>query len=95
MRRAKPSMKNAKPQIGVRKAKPTDPKDLGVITIGKSRPDKTKYVLVDFEYDDKSGKELYRVGMELLAKDKEAVINYVIVEAIKYTAEFRKKKCGK
>jgi len=85
-------MKNAKPQIGVRKAKPTDPKDLGVITIGKSRPDKTKYVLVDFEYDDKAGKELYRVGMELLAKDKEAVINYVIVEAIKNSA---KPKCKK
>jgi hypothetical protein len=95
MRRAKPSMKNAKPQIGVRKAKPTDPKDLGVITIGKSRPDKTKYVLVDFEYDDKAGKELYRVGMELLAKDKEAVINYVIVKAVKYTAELGKAKCKK
>ena len=88
-------MKNAKPQIGVRKAKPTDPKDLGVITIGKSRPDKTKYVLVDFEYDDKAGKELYRVGMELLAKDKEAVINYVIVKAVKYTAELGKAKCKK
>lgn len=88
-------MKNAKPQIGVRKAKPTDPKDLGVITIGKSRPDKTKYVLVDFEYDEKAGKELYRVGMELLANDKEAVINYVIVRAMKYTAELGKAKCKK
>lgn len=95
MRRAKPFMKNARPQIGVRKAKPTDPKDLGVITIGKSRPDKTKYVLVDFEYDDKAEKELYRVGMELLANDKEAVINYVIVRAMKYTAEFGKAKCKK
>jgi hypothetical protein len=85
-------MKNAKPQIGVRKAKPTDPRELGVITIGKSRPDKTKYLLVDFEYDEKAGKELYRVGMELLAKDKEAVINYVIVKAMKYTAELARKK---
>ena len=70
-------MKNAKPQIGM-------------IKFGKSRPDKTKYVLVDVEYDEKAGKELFEVGMELLAKDKEAVINYVIVRAMKYTAEFKK-----
>jgi hypothetical protein len=31
----------------------------------------------------------------LLAKDKEAVINYVIVKALKYTAEFKKAKCKK
>ena len=85
-------MKKEKPILGVRKPKPTDPKDLGVITFGKSRPDKTKYVLMDIEYDEKAGKELYEVGMELLAKDKEAVINYVVVKAIKYTAELQKKK---
>ena len=28
--------------------------------------------------------------MELLANDKEAVLNYVIVKALKYTAEFYK-----
>jgi len=88
-------MKKEKPILGVRKPKPTDPKDLGVITFGKSRPDKTKYVLMDIEYDEKAGKELYEVGMELLANDREAVINYVVVKAIKYTAEFQKSKCKK
>ena len=88
-------MKSAKPQIGIKKAKPSDPKDLGVIKFGKSRPDKTKYVLMDIEYDDKAGERLYKLGMELLAKDKEAVINYVVVKAIKYTAEFQKVKCKK
>ena len=85
-------MKSAKQILGVRKLKPTDPKDLGVIKFGKSRPDKTKYVLMDIEYDEKAGKELYEVGMELLANDREAVINYVVVKAIKYTAELEKKK---
>lgn len=85
-------MKKEKQVLGIRKSKPTDPKDLGVITFGKSRPDKTKYVLMDIEYDDKAGERLYRLGMELLAKDKEAVINYVIVKAIKHTAELAKKK---
>ena len=88
-------MKKEKPQIGIRKVKPSDPKDLGVIKFGKSRPDKTKYVLVDIEYDDKAGKDLFEIGMELLAKDKETVINYVIVKAIKYTAEFQKAKSKK
>ena len=95
MKRGNPYMKKEKPQIGIRTAKPSDPKDLGVIKFGKSRPDKTKYVLVDIEYDEKAGKELYEIGMELLAKDKEAVLNYVIVRALKYTAEFKKDKCKK
>ena len=85
-------MKKEKPILGVRKSKPSDSKNLGVIKFGKSRPDKTKYVLMDIEYDEKAGKELYEVGMELLANDKEAVINYVVVKAIKYTAELQKKK---
>jgi hypothetical protein len=92
MRKEKPSMKKEKPQIGIRTAKPSDSKDLGVIKFGKSRLDKTKYVLVDIEYDEKAGKELYEIGMEMLAKDKEAVINYVIVEAIKNSV---KPKCKK
>jgi len=86
-------MKKENPQIGIRKTKKgEDIKGLGMIKFGKSRPDKTKYVLMDFEYDEKAGKELFEIGMELLAKDKEAVINYVIVEAIKNTA---KPKCKK
>ena len=99
MRKEKQSMKNAKPQLGVRPMKKgEDTKGLGIITFGKSRPDKAKYVLVDIEYDERAGKELFEIGMELLAKDKEAVINYVIVKALKYTAEFskeRKKKASK
>jgi len=85
-------MKKEKAILGVRPAKPSDPKDLGIITFGKSRPDKTKYVLVDIEYDEKAGKELFEIGLEMLAHDKEAVLNYVIVKALKYTAEFEKCK---
>ena len=86
-------MKKEKPQIGIRPAKKgEDTKGLGMIKFGKSRPDKTKYVLVDIEYDEKAGKDLYEIGMKMLAKDKEAVINYVIVEAIKNSA---KPKCKK
>ena len=92
MKKGKPSMKKEKPILGIRKAKPSDSKDLGVIKLGKIRPDKTKYILMDFEYDEKAGKELYEIGMELLAKDREMVINYVIVEAIKNSA---KSKCKK
>ena len=95
MKRGKPSMKKEKPILGIRKPKSSDPKDLGVIKFGKSRPDKTKYVLMDIEYDDKAGNELYKIGMELLAHDREAVINYVVVKAIKHTAEFEKAKCKK
>ena len=50
---------------------------------------------MDFEYDEKAGKELYKIGLEMLAYDKEAVLNYVIVKALKYTAEFEKEKCKK
>ena len=91
MRKGKPYMKKEKPQIGIRLMKKgEDTKELGIIKFGKSRPDKTKYVLVDIEYDEKAGKELYEIGLELLANDKEAVLNYVIVKALKYTAEFHK-----
>ena len=93
MKKEKPSMKKENPQIGIRKAKAGEStKGLGIIKFGKSRPDKTKYVLVDIEYDDKAEKQLYDVGIELLANDKEAVINYVIVKALKYTVEFNKCK---
>lgn len=87
-------MKNAKPRIGIRKTSQA-PKGLGVINFGKCHLGKTKYVLVDIEYDDKTGDELYKAGMELIAKDREAVINYVIVEALKHTAELKNKKCKK
>jgi hypothetical protein len=92
MKRVNPFMTKEKAILGIKKAKPSDPKTLGVIKLGKARPDKTKYVLMDFEYDEKAGKELYEIGMEMLAKNKEAVINYVIVEAIK---NYIKPKCKK
>lgn len=87
-------MKKEKPRIGIYKASKA-PRDLGVIKFGKYRPDKTKYVLMDIEYDDKAGKDLFEIGMELLANDKEAVINYVIVKALKHTAELKRGKCKK
>lgn len=86
-------MKKEKAILGVRPAKKgEDTKGLGMIKFGKCRPDKTKYVLVDIEYDEKAGKELFEVGMELLAKDKEAVINYVIVHALKNSTKLKCKK---
>jgi hypothetical protein len=54
---------------------------LGKITFGKSRP-APKMVLVDVDYDKKTGAELFRVGMKLLKKDKEAVIEYVIKKSL-------------
>ena len=96
MRKARRYMKKGKPQIGIRVAKPGEKVGgLGTIKFGKSWPDKTKYVVWEFECDDKAEKDLFDIGMELLAKDRQTVINYVIVEAIKYTAEFKKKKCAK
>jgi hypothetical protein len=80
-------MKNAKQIIGCRKArKGEDTKGLGMIKFGKSRPDPTKYVKVDITYDEKAGKELYEAGMLALKHDKEAVIQYVIVKALKELA---------
>ena len=96
MRKEKPSMKKEKPQIGVRLMKKgEDTKELGIIKFGKSWPDPKKYIIMEFECDDKAEKDLYEIGMEMLANDKEAVINYVIVKALKYTAEFKKAKCKK
>ena len=84
-------MKNAKQIIGCRKAKKGEnTKGLGMITFGKSRSDKTKYVLVDITYDDKAGKELYEAGMLALKHDKEAVIQYVIVKALTGYAKCKK-----
>jgi len=58
----------------------------GIITFGKSRPCKTKFVNVDITYDDKAKKELYEAGMLALKHDSEAVIQYVIVKALKELA---------
>jgi len=56
---------------------------LGKITFGKSRP-APKMVLVDVDYDKKTGAELFKTGMRLLKKDKEAVIEYVIKKSLEY-----------
>ena len=92
MKKARPSMKKEKPKIGIKKSNLSDSKDIGVIKFGKSRPDKTKYILWDFEYNKKAGNELYKIGMEMLASNKEAVINHAIVEAIKNTVKLKCKK---
>jgi len=84
-------MKNAKQIIGCRKAKKgEDTKRLGMITIGNSRVDKTKYVLVDINYDEKAKKELYEAGMLALKQDPEAVIEYVIKKALIEMARCKK-----
>ena len=78
-------MKNAKQIIGCRKSKKGEgAKGLGVIKFGKSRIDKTRYVLVDINYDEKAGKELYEAGMIALKHDPEAVIEYAIQKALAY-----------
>ena len=83
MRKGKRSMKNAKQIIGYRKTKKGEnTKGLGMIKFGKSRIDKTRYVLVDITYDKKAGKELYEAGMIALKHDPEAVIEYAIKKAL-------------
>jgi len=80
-------MKSAKQIIGCRTAKKGEhTKGLGIITFGKSRPCKTKFVNVDITYDKKAKKELYEAGMLALKHDPEAVIQYVIVKALKELA---------
>ena len=84
-------MKNAKQIIGCRKAKKgEDTKELGIIKFGKSKIDKTKYVLVDITYDEKAGKELYEAGMLALKHDREAVIEYAIKKALAEAAKCKK-----
>jgi len=54
---------------------------LGTITFGKSKP-APKMVFVDLDYDEKTGAGLFKIGMRLLKKDKEAVVEYVIKKAL-------------
>jgi hypothetical protein len=63
---------------------------IGIITFGKSRPCKTKFVHVDITYDDKAKKELYEAGMLALKQDPEAVIEYVIKKALVEMAKCKK-----
>ena len=57
-------------------------KQLGKITFGKSHP-APKQVLVDVTYDANTAKALHTFGLKQLKKDPEAVIEYVIVQALK------------
>lgn len=87
-------MKNAKQIIGCRKAKKGENTKglgrLGIIKFGKSRIDKTRYVLVNITYDEKAGKELYEAGMIALKHDPEAVIEYAIKKALAEMAKCKK-----
>ena len=56
---------------------------IGTIKFGKSRP-APKAVIVDVFYDDKTGATLFKAGLDLLKKDKEAVIEYVIQKSLAY-----------
>ena len=56
---------------------------LGIIKFGKSRP-APRAVLVDVTYDDKTEATLFKIGLKLLKKDKEAVIEYVIKKSLEY-----------
>ena len=85
-------MKSAKPQIGIRKAKPSDPIKLGVVEIGKARKARKapKMVEIDVIYDDRAEKNLYKTGMMALKHDKKAVISYVITKALEEIAKCKK-----
>ena len=81
-------MRSAKQIIECRTAKRGEnTKGLGIITFGKSRPCKTKFVNVDITYDEKAKKELYEAGMLALKHDPEAVIEYVIKKALTQIAK--------
>ena len=54
---------------------------IGMIKFGKSRP-APKAVIVDVSYDDKTGAGLLKIGLSLLKKDKEAVIEYAIQKSL-------------
>ena len=91
MKKEKQSMKNTKQIIGCRTAKKGEhTKGLGIITFGKSRPCKTKFVNVDINYDEKAKKELYEAGILALKNDPEAVIEYVIKKALTEMARCKK-----
>ena len=61
-------------------------KSLGVIKFGKSRP-APKMVEVDVTFDAVAEKRLFKSGMTLLKKNRQAVIAYAIQEALKAIAK--------
>ena len=54
-----------------------------IIKFGKSRP-APKAVIVDVSYDKETEATLFKIGLDLLKKDKEAVIEYVIQKSLAY-----------
>jgi hypothetical protein len=56
---------------------------IGTIKFGKSRP-APKAVIVDVSYDKETEAALFKIGLDLLKKDKEAVIEYVIQKSLAY-----------
>ena len=56
---------------------------IGTIKFGKARP-APKAVIVDVSYDKETGATLFKIGLDLLKKDKEAVIEYVIQKSLAY-----------
>jgi hypothetical protein len=56
---------------------------IGMIKFGKSRP-APKAVIVDVSYDKETEATLFKIGLDLLKKDKEAVIEYVIQKSLAY-----------
>lgn len=65
--------------------------NLGRITFGKARKS-PQMVEVDVHYDKKCGNNLYKYGIKKLAKDREAVIQYVLVGAIEEMLKMKVKK---
>jgi len=64
----------------------TQMKDLGKITFGKARP-APKQALVAVHDGAKTAKALHAFGLKQLKTDSEAVIEYVIVKALKAFAK--------
>ena len=56
---------------------------IGTIKFGKARP-APKAVIVDVSYDKETEATLFKIGLDLLKKDKEAVIEYVIQKSLAY-----------
>ena len=71
-----------KNSLCVRRARPGDDlSDIGHIKFGKSKPS-PRMVDIDIELDKKAEEELPKLGLRLIAKDKQALINYVITKSL-------------
>jgi hypothetical protein len=74
--------KRGKNSLSIRPANKGDKlNNLGVIRFGESRP-APEMVDIDVDLDTKAEKELSRLGLEMIKKDKIALINYAITKAL-------------